>query len=81
MKGLSVSHFKAKLAAHLREVQAGETLIITEHKRPVAEVRPDEGTQGIVKPASRPFSLSTSVPSKSLTTEWQDLLDEERGDR
>ena len=79
MKDLSVSHFKAKLAAYLREVQQGETLVITEHRRPVAEVRAIGTANDLVELASRPFTLEGSAPRELHCVQWSVLLDEERG--
>ncbi len=76
-----MSHFKAKLAAYLREVRQGETLVITEHRRPVAEVRAVGTADDLVEPASRPFTLEGSAPREPHSVEWRALLDEERGVR
>lgn len=40
MKRVNVADAKAHLSAYLREVKAGETLVICERNVPVAEVRP-----------------------------------------
>ena len=80
MKDLNVSYFKAKIAACLREVQSGETIIITEHKRPVAEVRPYDSTGNLIVSAKKPFSLAGSAPSSPAPELWKTLLDEERGE-
>ena len=79
MKDLSVSHFKAKLSAYLREVRQGETLVITEHRRPVAEVRAIGTANDLVELASRPFTLEGSALREPHHVEWSVLLDEERG--
>lgn len=86
MKDLSVSNFKARLSSYLREVQNGETLVITEHQRPVAEVRAYGAGDEILVPASRPFTLNGTAPSQRVavrtgTKSATQLLDEERGDR
>lgn len=79
MKDLSVSHFKAKIAACLREVQKGETLVITDHRRPIAEVRAYGSDRSLVLPASGSFTLARSAPERTIAGVWADLLDEERG--
>ena len=61
MKDLSVSYFKTNIAACLREVKAGDTIVITEHERPVAEVRPHDKKGSLVVRAEKPFSLTTDV--------------------
>lgn len=57
MKSLSVSNFKAHLSAYLRDVEKGETYVITEHRRPVAEVHRYRASDRIVSYPSVPFSL------------------------
>ena len=57
MKSLSVSDFKAHLAAYLRNVQGGETYLITEHRRPVAEVRRSNADTQLVDYPPEPFSF------------------------
>ena len=79
MKDLSVSHFKATIAACLREVRAGETIVITEHKRPVAVVRAIDADQGIAEAAPRAFTLDGSAPRQPHSIDWSSLLEEERG--
>jgi len=57
MKSLSVSDFKAHLASYLRNVQRGETYLITEHRRPVAEVRRNGADTQLVDYPAEPFSV------------------------
>lgn len=40
MKTASVSTLKASLSAYLRQVKAGEEVLVTEHGRPVAKLTP-----------------------------------------
>ena len=58
MKSLRVSDFKVHLAAYLRNVQRGETYVITEHRRPVAEVRRHGSDTQLVDYPSEPFSFN-----------------------
>ena len=81
MKGLSVSDFKAKLAAHLREVQRGETLVITEHRRPIAEVTPYRSDEDLIERTSTSFTLVGSSPATATPGVWESLLRAERGER
>ena len=81
MKDLNVSEFKTHLAAYLREVKGGETLVITEHKKAVAEVRRIGGVDSIVVPAQRPFTLANTRPSNAKKGIAFQLLDEDRTDR
>ncbi len=71
MKDLSVSYFKARISACLREVQAGETIIITEHQRPVAEVRPYDQNGNLVVRCEKPFSLAGSEPATPSVGAWK----------
>jgi hypothetical protein len=57
MKSLSVSDFKAHLASYLRNVQRGETYLITEHRRPVAEVRRNGAEAQLVDYPAERFSV------------------------
>ena len=80
MKDLSVSTFKATLSACLREVQDGETLVITEHRRPIAEVIAYRSQAILVEPALGTFTLADSAPRVRAPGLWTELLDEERGE-
>jgi prevent-host-death family protein len=40
MVAISVSEIQRDLAGYLRRVQAGESLLITDHDQPIAEVKP-----------------------------------------
>jgi len=81
MKDVSVSDFKSHLAAYLREVQGGESICITEHKRRIAEVR-SSAVRGVpIRAAERPFSLADSSPRIGVTAAWDELLYAERAER
>ena len=56
-------------------------LIITEHRRPVAEVRAYDSDTTLVLPASAPFTLAGSAPAAPVSGMWASLLDGERGER
>lgn len=69
MKTASVSRLKNTLSARLKEVVAGESLLITDRQKPIAVITPlDSGNtdehlasliqRGIVAPASKPLDLS-----------------------
>jgi hypothetical protein len=83
MKSLSVSDFKAHLAAYLRNVQRGESYLITEHRRPVAEVRRNGLDTQLVDYPSEPFSLSEIDPAAGLAGKpglAMALITEDRGE-
>jgi prevent-host-death family protein len=81
MKDLSVSEFKARIAKYLREVEHGESLIITEHKRPVAEVRSVDADRLLAKPSSRAFSLTGSRPAEPKSGLALELVNADRDGR
>jgi len=83
MKSLSVSDFKTHLAAYLRNVQNGETYLITEHRRPVAEVRRNDADLQLVDYPSEPFSLAdidSGKPDGATDGLAIALINEDRGD-
>jgi len=83
MTSLSVSDFKAHLAAYLRNVQRGETYVITEHRRPVAEVRRNGSDTQLVDYPSEPFSFDGVEPETSLAQQpglAMALITEDRGE-
>jgi len=75
----TVSHLKAHLAEHLRSVQSGQSLVVTDHNRAVARISPMESESLIQRPASKPFTLvlPAGIP-KGLSA--QDLLNAERAE-
>jgi prevent-host-death family protein len=46
MKAVGARELKMRLGTYLRQVQEGETIVVTEHGRPVAELRPIETAVG-----------------------------------
>jgi prevent-host-death family protein len=46
MKAVGARELKMRLGTYLRQVQEGETIVVTEHGRPVAELRPIETAAG-----------------------------------
>lgn len=83
MKSLSVSDFKAHLSAYLRDVQRGETYVITEHRRPVAEVRRNGADARIVEYPSEPFSfrgIDAVNPADVESGLAATLISEDRGE-
>ncbi len=56
MKRVGVAEFKDQLSRHLRAVEAGEEVIVTDHGRPIARLIPVGDERGVViRPALRPF--------------------------
>ncbi len=79
MENLSVSEFKTRIAAYLRRVEKGEAFIITDHKRPVAEVMGIRKKEQLVRAANESFSLPDSPVIEAKTGLASQLLNEERG--
>ncbi len=57
MKRVGVAELKDQLSRHLRAVEAGEELIVTDHDRPIARIIPvDETPRVTIRPARVPFA-------------------------
>jgi prevent-host-death family protein len=50
MVAISLSEIQRDLPAYLRRVEAGESLLITDHDRPVAELKPVSPTTNSARP-------------------------------
>lgn len=79
MKTISVSALKAHLSAELRKVKSGEEVVVVEHRRPVAVLRPYQEDTLLVR---EPTVRYTPAALEPLTTaDPLDALREERSDR
>ena len=57
MKQVGVADLKNNLSRHLRLVEAGEVIEVTDHDRPIARLVPIEvKTRLVLRPPSRPFA-------------------------
>ena len=57
MKQVGVAELKNNLSRHLREVEGGEVIEVTDHDRPIARLIPIEtNSRLLVRPPLRPFS-------------------------
>ena len=57
MNVVKIADLKNNLSRHLRSVEGGEVIEVTDHDRPIARLIPIETkTRLAIKPASRPFS-------------------------
>ena len=82
MKTISVSQLKARLSENLRLVEGGETIVVLDHKRPVASINPfprDSNAIVYVRKATRPFDFRAHKPISSIDPLI--LLEAERADR
>ena len=55
MRTAGIRELKARLSAYLREVQHGETVLVTERGRVVAELRPPGSADAAATPAERRY--------------------------
>ncbi|MDP9222725.1 MAG: type II toxin-antitoxin system prevent-host-death family antitoxin [Actinomycetota bacterium] len=84
MKRVGVAELKNNLSRHLRMVEAGETLEVTDHDRPIARLIPvDTKTGLLIRPPLRPFSeiASKRYAPANLPVSSLELLLEDRGKR
>jgi prevent-host-death family protein len=84
MRSVKIAELKDHLSEHLRAVEAGAEIEVTDRQRPVARIVPIRSARAVeIIPASRPFAslrdkryVRVRLPESSL-----DLLLEERGER
>jgi antitoxin (DNA-binding transcriptional repressor) of toxin-antitoxin stability system len=94
MKTTSVTLLKNSLSAQLKEVASGETILITDRRKPVASLQPlahgeltddlsDLYAQGIVAPPKKPFSVGRFLqkPRGESHAELSSAILEERQER
>lgn len=85
MRRVRIAELKDRLSEHLRAVEKGAEVVVTDRDRPIARIVPlaHAGKRARILPPSRPFS---SVRSRRHTpTRWSisstELLREERKER
>jgi prevent-host-death family protein len=85
MKSVKIAELKDKLSEHLRAVEQGAEVIVTDRNRPIARIVPLAAAGGgtVLVPPRFPF---TTVRGRTWRAAgWQlrsdELLAEERGDR
>jgi len=84
MKRVGVAELKNGLSRHLRSVEAGETLEVTDHDRPIARLVPIEPQPRLqLRPPVRPFSeiRSKVYPRADGGADYVELLLEDRRQR
>lgn len=62
MNTISIADLKTHLSAELKKVQAGAVITITDHKRPVAEIRPIAQRKNTGFEISKPATESGPPP-------------------
>jgi prevent-host-death family protein len=84
MKRIGVAELKNQLSKHLRAVEAGETVEVTDRNRPIARIEPVRSHEPlpIIQP-SRPFSeiRDRVYPPANWPVDIVELLLEERRER
>jgi len=84
MKRIKIAEFKDHLSEHLRAVERGVEMEVTDRNRPIVRLVPAAASPGaVIVPAHRPF---TQIRAKRFrAARWSvrslDLLLEERGQR
>jgi len=84
MKRVGVAELKNGLSRHLRAVESGEVLEITDHERPIARLVPIARTGKLVlRQPVRPFSeiAKKRYPPANLPVSSLELLLEDRAKR
>ena len=84
MKRVGVAELKNNLSRHLRAVESGEPIEVTDHDRPIARLVPiGQKTGLIVRRASRPFSEVATIRYApiDLPVSSTELLREDRDRR
>lgn len=79
MKTVSVSELKAHLSAELRRVKSGEQIVVLEHSRPVAVLKPYTAQRVVVHEPRRAYEPSELSPLTSVDPD--SALEEERDER
>jgi antitoxin (DNA-binding transcriptional repressor) of toxin-antitoxin stability system len=78
MKTISIAELKSRLSAELKLVGAGEVLLVTDHKHPVAYVSPLPGELEYSRRAKKAYSYRPLA--RLMKSDPLDYLDEERGE-
>ena len=79
-----IAELKDHLSAHLRAVEAGETVEVLDRDRPIARIVPIDSDRSVtIIPAKRPFAeiRDRVYPTAGWPVSSLELLLEERGDR
>jgi prevent-host-death family protein len=84
MKQVGVAELKNNLSRHLRAVEAGEVIEVTDHARPIARLVPvEDKTRLTLRPPLRPFAeiRDKVYPRRDLPFDPVELLLEDRRKR
>lgn len=85
MKSVKIAELKDRLSEHLRAVEQGDEVIVTDRNRPIARIVPLARARGGVTLASPQLPFSTIRGRTWRAAGWrvasEELLAEERGER
>ena len=85
MRQVGVAELKNNLSRHLRAVEAGEALEVTDHDRPIARLVPVEPrSRIIIQEPTRPFAEirgKVHPPRTDASVDYVELLLEDRRKR
>jgi prevent-host-death family protein len=85
MKRVKIAELKDHLSEHLRAVERGASIEVTDRDRPIARIVPvpREKPRIEIRPPKRPFAevRDREYPPSNLDVDIVQLLLEERGDR
>jgi antitoxin (DNA-binding transcriptional repressor) of toxin-antitoxin stability system len=78
METTSISYLKTHLSAELKKVQNGVTLMVMDHRRPVATIQAVPEEDFYVREAESPYKYRSLTPL--ISRDLSRILDEERKD-
>jgi len=84
MRQVGVAELKNNLSRHLRAVEGGEVIEVTDHDRPIARLVPIEAKTRIqLRPPTRPFAeiRNKVYPHEGSAIDYVELLLEDRRNR
>jgi prevent-host-death family protein len=85
MKRVKIADLKNQLSQHLREVEHGAEIEVTDRRRPIVRLVPARTTESEIRiiPARRPFAevRGRRYPKARWRTDSLQMLFEERGRR
>lgn len=84
MKSVKIAELKDRLSEHLRAVEQGAEVIVTDRNRPIARIVPVAASAGLeLMPSAVPFETvrKRKWPPARWHIESAQLLDAERTDR
>jgi prevent-host-death family protein len=80
MKLVSIQDLKANLSAMVAEAESGDTIIITRHNAPVAQLRP-AGTESVHRGKNVGNGRIRAAVSRGTKGRYLEVLLEDRGNR